>query len=111
MVSHLRVDLRGDADAVIAGDGELVVQDPAGGPRARLEGQVGGERMEVGHMAVSEEEVVSRTVNVVSHLGAEDSSVFITQSGRGELCHPLPPILTFRKKPEISARLMLVQLS
>lgn len=41
--SHLRVDFRGDEDAVVPGDGELVVQDPAGGAGPRLATAVGGE--------------------------------------------------------------------
>ena len=48
----------GDADAVVAGDGELVVEDPAGGGGARLETQVGGEGVQVSHVAVSQQEVV-----------------------------------------------------
>lgn len=57
--SHLWVDFRGDADAVISGDGELVVQDPAGGAGAGLATPVGGERVQVGHVAVSQQEVVT----------------------------------------------------
>lgn len=38
--SHLRVDLRRDADAVVPGDCELVVQDPAGRFGAGLATQV-----------------------------------------------------------------------
>lgn len=47
------MDFRSDADAVIAGDGEFMVEDPAGGVRARLATQVGGEGVQVSHMAVS----------------------------------------------------------
>lgn len=68
--------------------------------------------MEVGHVAVSEEEVVAGAVHVVSHLGAEDTAASLTRRRTAILPpHPTPPMLTFRKKPEISARLMLVQLS
>lgn len=66
--SHLGVDLRGDADAVIAGDGELVVQDPAGGAQPRLETQVGGEGVQVGHVTVSYEQVVAGAVHIMGHL-------------------------------------------
>ena len=51
--SHLRVDFRSDADAVVAGDGELVVEDPAGGAGARLATPVRGEGVQVSHVAVS----------------------------------------------------------
>ncbi len=56
---HLRVDFRGDADAVIAGDGEFMVKDPAGGVGARLATQVGGKGVQVSHVAVSQQEVVT----------------------------------------------------
>lgn len=39
--SHLRVDFRSNADAVVMGDGELVIEDPAGGAGAGLAAQVG----------------------------------------------------------------------
>lgn len=51
--SHLRVDFRSNADAVIAGDGEFMVKDPAGGGWGWLTAQVGRERMKVSHMAMS----------------------------------------------------------
>lgn len=47
------MDFRSDADAVIAGDGKFVVEDPAGGVGARLAAQVGGEGVQVSHMTVS----------------------------------------------------------
>lgn len=50
---HLRVDIGSDADAVIAGDGEFMVEDPAGGVGTGLATQVGREGMQVSHMAVS----------------------------------------------------------
>lgn len=62
------MDLRGDTDAVIAGDCELMVKDPAGGAQPRLETQVGGEGVEVGHVTVSYEEVVASAVDIMSHL-------------------------------------------
>lgn len=46
------MDFGGDADAVIARDGEFVVEDPAGGAGARLATQVGGEGVQVSHVAV-----------------------------------------------------------
>lgn len=51
--SHLRVDFGSNADAVITGDGEFVVEDPAGGVGAGPAAQVGGEGVQVSHMAVS----------------------------------------------------------
>lgn len=66
-----------------------MVQDPAGGGRARLERQVGGERVEVGHVAVSEEEVVAGAVHIVSHLGAEDTAASLTRRRTAIL--PPPP--------------------
>lgn len=47
------MDFRSDADAVITGDGEFVVEDPAGAVGARLPTQVGGEGVQVSNMAVS----------------------------------------------------------
>lgn len=70
--SHLRVDLRGDEDAVVPGDGEFVVQDPAGRAGPRLATAVGGEGMQVSHVAVSQQEVVARAVDVVGHLGGKN---------------------------------------
>lgn len=51
--SHLWVDVRGDANAVVAGDGELVIEDPTGGVGPRLSTQVRGEGVKVSHVAVS----------------------------------------------------------
>lgn len=47
------MDFGSDADAVIAGDGEFVVEDPAGGVGTGLTAQVGGEGVQVSHVAVS----------------------------------------------------------
>jgi len=47
------VDFRSNPYTVITGDGEFMVEDPAGGAGAWLTTQIGGERMKVSHMAVS----------------------------------------------------------
>lgn len=57
--SHLRVDFRGHEDAVVPGDGEFVVQDPARGAGPRLATAVGGEGMQVSDVAVCQQEVVA----------------------------------------------------
>ena len=67
--SHVRVDLGGGADAVVMGDGELVVQDPAGWGRARPTAQVGREGVQVRHVTVSEQQVVTQAVHIMGHLG------------------------------------------
>lgn len=62
------MDFRSDADAVITGDGELVVQHPVGWGRAGLSTQVGGEGMKVSHVTVSQQEVVTGTIHIMSNL-------------------------------------------
>lgn len=47
------MDVRGDANAVVAGDGELVIEDPTGGVGPWLSTQVRGEGVKVSHVAVS----------------------------------------------------------
>lgn len=69
------MDFRGHEDAVVPGDGELVVQDPAGGAGPRLATAVGREGMQVSHVAVSQQQVVAQTVNVVGHLQGENLTV------------------------------------
>lgn len=53
------VHLGGGADAVVVGDGEFVVEHPGGGVEARPATQVGGEGVEVSHVTVSQQEVVT----------------------------------------------------
>ena len=64
----MRVHVGGSADAVVVGDGEVVVEHPGGRVRGGQAAQVGGEGVEVGHVAVGEQQVVPRAVNVVGHL-------------------------------------------
>lgn len=66
------MDFRGDEDAVVPGDGEFVVQDPAGRAGPRLATAVGGEGMQVSPVAVSQQEVVARAVHVMGHLGGKN---------------------------------------
>lgn len=53
------VDIRGGADAVVVGDGEVVVEHPAGRVGAWPATQVGGEGVEVSYVAMGQQEVVT----------------------------------------------------
>lgn len=66
--SHLRVNLRYDADAVVVRDGEVVIKHPAGRVGPRPAAVVRRERVEVSHVPVCEQQIVPRAVNVMSNL-------------------------------------------
>lgn len=57
--SHVGMHLGGGADTVVMGDGKFVVEHPGGRVGARPATQIGGEGVEVSHVTVSQQEVVT----------------------------------------------------
>lgn len=66
--SHVGVYLGDGADAVVMGDGEVMVQHPGGWTGLRPAAAVRGETVQVSHMPMCQEQVVTWAVNIVSHL-------------------------------------------
>lgn len=69
--SHLGLDLRDHAEAVVLRDGELVVEDPGGQAPGGLPQQVAAGGGQVGHVLVRQHHVVAGAIDVPSYLGSE----------------------------------------
>ena len=66
--SHVGMNFGGDADAVVMGDGEIMVEDPGRWAGAWTTAQVGREGVEVSHMAMCQQKVVTRAIYIMRHL-------------------------------------------